>query len=263
MKAALIRLQAILIGWGDLTILWMQDAAIQHYKGFIEVSRCLVTLRDRVELVSQNLDVLQEDLPRMDEACTHFVQGAQSYADKQTKTKQLLRRSFCSATWPHIEPHIDCQGLLRPWCSTVCFTVWLNTVTLLITAHLLEVCCLISFLTLKTLTLKTSLLPSITSCKVISSTCASVAGKSTATSPRVLLALTFSCSWLLVWWTTSCRTASPSLRDFGCAHPHGHMFQKRQLWWRLGPASICFQACSVASWPAGELHLVCVVCMNQ
>lgn len=67
---------------------------MQHYKGFIEVSKCLIALRDKISQVSQNLDNLQEELPKMDEACAEFTKGAQTHAEKQTKNKQLLSKAF-------------------------------------------------------------------------------------------------------------------------------------------------------------------------
>lgn len=75
------------------------------------MSKCLIALRDQVSLISQNLEVLQEGLPQMDQACEDFVQGAQAHAGKRTQNKQLLSVSFFQDLWT-FDTHLSYNQIL-------------------------------------------------------------------------------------------------------------------------------------------------------
>lgn len=67
----------------------MQESAVKHYKGFIEVASCLASLRQQVEAMSSHLAVLQDDFPALNEACESFTAEAKQHLAKRTQNKQL------------------------------------------------------------------------------------------------------------------------------------------------------------------------------
>ena len=75
----------------------VQESAIQHYRGFIEVASCLRTLKTEVSAIGEHLDALTDDLTVLDEACHSFSTGAREHLAKKAQNQQLLSRLLLRA----------------------------------------------------------------------------------------------------------------------------------------------------------------------
>ena len=77
----------------------VQESAIQHYRGFIEVASCLRTLKTEVSAIGEHLDALTDDLTVLNEACHSFSTGAREHQAKRAQNQQLLSRLLlCAVT---------------------------------------------------------------------------------------------------------------------------------------------------------------------
>ena len=67
----------------------LQESAVTHYKGFIEVASCLKSLRQEVASMSNHLAELQDDFPALNDACDSFTKEAKQQLAKRAENKSL------------------------------------------------------------------------------------------------------------------------------------------------------------------------------
>lgn len=73
--------------------IFLQESAVRHYKGFIEVASCLASLRQQVSAMCDHLSVLQGEFPALNDACEGFTKEAKQHLAKRMQNKQLQSMS--------------------------------------------------------------------------------------------------------------------------------------------------------------------------
>lgn len=79
----------------------VQESAVRHYKGFIEVASCLRGLKEEVAAVGEHLDALQSHLPALSEACAAFSDSARQNLTRRAQNKRLLSK-------PSLQYYCEC-----------------------------------------------------------------------------------------------------------------------------------------------------------